>query len=176
MKNNLIYFLVITTITVGCKKTDYYFKDIDEYEIGILVKRGTSQLVSNELLTGGRYRLNKKDDIIIYNLLEQRSSIELNCFTKDSNEIQIGANISYRILRDSVFSIHNKYGPSYKEIFIIPELREAVKLEVGEQLMKDIQAKIIEEKVWNRLGDLFFKQGISVTVIRVNKVKEHVIQ
>jgi hypothetical protein len=176
MKTNLIYILVITTITASCKKTDYYFKDIDEYEIGFLVKRGTSQLVNNEFLTEGRYRLNKKDDIIIYNLLEQRSSIELNCFTKDGNEIQISANVSFRILRDSVFSIHNKYGPSYKEIFIIPELREAVMLEIGEQLMKDIQVKIIEEKVWDRLGDLFFKQGISVTVIRVNKVKEYVIQ
>ena len=83
----------------------------------------------------------------------QKSTIELPCFSADSQEVDIRYTLNYQISKNNAQDIYRTIGKDYYTIVIEPKIQEVVKEETraydADELIskRDVLAKTIEEKL-----------------------------
>jgi hypothetical protein len=166
-KLSSFYIFLFIYLYVGCDRDRYYFKDIDITEVGVLVNKSTNEITSSELLTGGTFKIKADNDLIIYDLMEQRGELDFRCLTIKNQEVEVQVIFSFFLVKDSVINIHRKYGPRYYNYFVVPEIKNLVR---SEMLIRESDFNDSVDTLRYKVGDFFLKEGFLFNSLLIQKM------
>lgn len=91
---------------------------------GILTTFGK---VENTTLEAGLHFKLPFQSVVVMDNRTQKSTLNLNCFSSDIQEVSVTYSINYQIDKSNAQTIYKKIGTNYYEVTMVPRIQEAVK-------------------------------------------------
>lgn len=144
-----IYLLFI--FLHSCNSNSYYYMDVSDTQVGILIDELSYKLLSEEYYSSGTFKVKKGNKLILYELKEQTLYSTFKVSNSNDSLFNISIELSYYLVKDSVMSIHNRYGESYQTNFIEPEVKSIVRELSQKNIdLSDRATQIIDSMLTNR--------------------------
>ena len=128
----ILGLIAVVLIAVSCVRT------VPTGHTGIVTVFGK---VENETYEAGVHFTAPWKSVINMDNRNQKSSIDLSCFSSDIQEVAVTYTLNYQISKTNAQTIYKDIGVSYYETVILPRVQEAVKSEMAkytaEQLLSN---------------------------------------
>lgn len=125
----IIPFLIILIIVVYFAQRTFIF--IHPGEAGVLWSRFFGGTMIKSVYTEGFHLIFPWDEMIIYNVRIQSLSFELDVLTKTGLQVHLNISTRYAPDYDLLGVLHQKVGPDYAKIVIVPEIEAVLREIIG---------------------------------------------
>ncbi|MGF1533269.1 MAG: prohibitin family protein [Bernardetiaceae bacterium] len=153
-----IAFLFIITLS------NSLFITIEAGERGVLFKRFSGGLDKENIYTPGFHVIAPWNSMYVYDVREKQQSEAMVVLSRNGLNIKVDITIREHPIYDKIGHLHENFGENYIQALVIPELRSAVRNEIGkftpEELYstkRDEVQHLIETNMEKSLSDNFIK-------------------
>lgn len=139
-----------------------FFTTIPAGHTGVVTSFGK---VEDTTLDSGLHMVAPWKNVIKMDNREQKSTIEIKCFSSDIQEVSMVYTINYKISSENAMVIYKNIGKGYYDTVVVPTMMEAIKIEAAQYTAADLVNKRSElaEGIENRLYEDLMVYNIIVT-------------
>ncbi|MEL6945821.1 MAG: prohibitin family protein, partial [Bacteroidota bacterium] len=128
MTTGIIIFLALIGIIIFSNAT---FLTIEAGERGVLFKRFSGGLDKENIYNPGFHVIAPWNEMYQYDVREQQIEEAMEVLSSNGLNINVDVTIRFHPSYDGIGDLHEKFGTSYKETLVRPEVRSAAREVVG---------------------------------------------
>ncbi|NJM16683.1 MAG: prohibitin family protein [Bacteroidales bacterium] len=114
------------------------FKILQPGERGIVFRPYSSGLNKEKIFMPGFHVIAPWNDLIIYNVKEQKLEETMDVLDKNSLSINLDVSIRFNPVYDRIAYLHETFGQDYIRVLVVPEIRSAVRRVTGRYTAEEI--------------------------------------
>lgn len=135
----IIILLVVAFIVVLALSSSLFFT-LQPREKAVMFYPFGSGLDKENVLGPGFHMKAPWNDVIVYNVAETTTDETMDINDKNGLPIHVDVTLRYFPMHDKIGEIHEKYGPEYASITVIPEIRS---------MTRQVMAKYTAEEIYS---------------------------
>lgn len=155
------------------------FKTIDPGERGVLFRPFNGGIDRENIYQPGFHVIAPWNDLIKYDVREQQIEEEMEVLSSQGLNIRVDVTVRINPLYDKIGEIHEKFGPDYIQRLVIPEVRSAVREQIGQFTPEELYStrrnevqKLIQDHLAKALNNNYV--DLKATLIRDIELPEKV--
>jgi regulator of protease activity HflC (stomatin/prohibitin superfamily) len=133
------------------------FITIHSGEVGVLYMRFGGGTQTDRVLGQGLKIIAPWDTLFIYDVRVQETKHTMDVLTNEGLTVKLELSIRYHPELDLVGLLHDRIGPQYKDIVVIPEVESALRETMGQFMMRDVygsQRGLVQEAINSSLEQI----------------------
>jgi len=150
------------------------FYTIQPGERAIIFKKFTEGLVKDKIYTPGFHVIAPWNDLIKYDVREQRSEETLDVLDRNGLTLNVDVFVRYNPVMEKIGYLHEEIGPSYVNRVVIPEVRSAVRRIMGKFTAEEIystQRAEVEEEIYNETEIVLMNKNVDMQTLLIRSIK-----
>ena len=126
------YVIVVSVVLVlGLILSNSTFLTIDAGEAGVLFKKFSNGLEKDVIYDQGFHVVAPWNTMFIYNVKEQTAEESMKVLDRQGLSISVDISVRFNPFREKIGYVHERFGKSYVQTLVIPEVRSAVRQVMG---------------------------------------------
>ena len=121
------------------------FYTIKPGERAIIFKKFTAGLVKDKIYEPGFHVIAPWNDLIKYNVREQRSEETMDVLDKNGLTLAVDVFVRYNPVIDRIGYLHEEIGTDYVSVVVVPEVRSAVRRIMGKYAAEETEDILQDE-------------------------------
>jgi regulator of protease activity HflC (stomatin/prohibitin superfamily) len=150
------------------------FKIIQPGERAVIFRKFTSGLDKEKIFDPGLHIIAPWNDLIKYDVREQRSEETLDVLDKNGLTLQVDIFVRYNPKIDKIGFIHEEIGPQYVGVIIVPEVRSAVRRIMGQYGAEEIYSTkraAVEDEIKSETSIVLSNKNIFMQELLIRSIK-----
>jgi regulator of protease activity HflC (stomatin/prohibitin superfamily) len=163
-------YVVITSIVlvVGLIISNSTFLTIRAGEAGVLFKKFSGGLDKEVVYDQGFHVVAPWNTMFIYNIKEQTAEESMKVLARNGLSISVDISVRFNPFREKIGYLHERFGKSYVQSLVIPEVRSAVRQVMGRYSAEEIYSTKRAEVEQNIINEAETTLSASENNIRMN--------
>jgi len=162
----LIVFLLIAGGTM--------FKVVHPGERAVIFRKFTTGLDKKHVYQPGFYIIAPWNEFYIYDIREQSREETMDILDKNGLSINVDVTVRFNPTYDKIGYLHEKFGPGYVNVLIIPEVRSAVRNIMGKYIAEEIYSTKrteVERQIINQTREVLKDNFIDMKALLIRSIK-----
>lgn len=166
----IILGVVIVLVLIFSSKMFYTLKPGEK---AVVFKTFAGGLDKDNVLSQGFNMIAPWNNMIIYNVLEQKSEEKMDILDKSGLSMNVDVTISYHPVPNRIGYLHESIGVGYIEIKVIPILRSSVREIMGRYTAEEIYStkrQEVEAEIINKASTLLTENNIEMKSLLIRSI------
>jgi len=149
------------------------FYVIQPGEKAIIFRKFTSGLDKENLFEAGFHVIAPWNDLITYDVREQRSEETLDVLDKNGLTLQVDIFVRYNPMLDKIGYIHEEIGPEYVNKIVVPQVRSAVRRIMGKYAAEEIYSTRraeVEDEIKNESSAVLGSKNVYMQELLIRSI------
>ncbi len=150
------------------------FKVVHPGERAVIFRKFTTGLDKEHIFTPGFYVIAPWNDFYVYDVREQSREETMDILDKNGLSINVDVTVRFNPTYDKIGYLHEKFGPDYVNILVIPEVRSAVRTIMGKYIAEEIYSTKrteVEKQIIEETGKILKKNYIDMKALLIRSIK-----
>ncbi len=150
------------------------FKTIRPGERGVIFRQFTTGLDRDHILQPGFQVIAPWNTLYIYEVREQKVDETMDILDKNGLAIEVDITCRFNPSYDRIGYLHERFGKSYVERLVIPEIRSAVRNVMGKYIAEDIYSKKraeVESQIINQTDSILKSNDVDMRALLIRSIK-----
>ena len=150
------------------------FKVVHPGERAVIFRKFTTGLDKEHIYTPGFYVIAPWNDFYVYDVREQSREETMDILDKNGLSINVDVTVRFNPTYDKIGYLHEKFGPDYVNILVIPEVRSAVRTIMGKYIAEEIYSTKrteVEKQIIEETGKILKKNYIDMKALLIRSIK-----
>lgn len=150
------------------------FYTIQPGERAVIFKKFTAGLVKDDIFLPGFHIIAPWNDLIKYDVREQRSEETLDVLDKNGLTLNVDVFVRYNPVMEKIGYLHEEIGPDYINRVVVPEVRSAVRRIMGKFTAEEIystQRGEVEEEIYKETEIVLLNKNIDMQTLLIRSIK-----
>jgi len=177
MKQEKLRFIIILgsiAIIVLIILSSSIFKIIHPGERAVIFRKFSTGLDKENVFTPGFQIIAPWNDLYIYDVHEQKIDETMDILDKNGLSISVDVTCRFNPIYFKIGYLHEKFGRSYIETLVIPEVRSAVRNIMGKYIAEDIYSKKrseVETQIITQTKETLLHNYIDMKALLIRSIK-----
>ncbi len=163
----LIFFIVLSNST---------FVTIKPGECGVIFRKFTTGLDKKNIYTSGFHVIAPWNEMFLYDVKEQKVDETMDILDKNGLSITVDISVRFNPTPTRIGDLHEKFGESYVNTLVVPEVRSTVRKVMGRYTAEEIYSTKraeVEAAIINEAKDVLKseKNNIDMTTLLIRSIK-----
>ncbi len=146
-------FIIGAVLIFGLILSNSTFLTIKPGETGVLFKKFSGGLEKDIIYGQGFHVVAPWNTMYIYNVKEQTAEEKMNVLDKNGLSIAIDITVRFNPFPNKIGYVHERFGKSYIQTLVIPEVRSAVRQVMGRYSAEEIYSTKRQEVETNIINE-----------------------
>lgn len=150
------------------------FKTIPPGERGVIFRQFTTGLDKEHVLQPGFHVIMPWNELYIYEVREQKVDETMDILDKNGLSIEVDITCRFNPTYNRIGYLHERFGKTYVNRLIIPEIRSAVRNVMGKYIAEDIYSKKraeVETQIINQTDSVLMKNDVDMKTLLIRSIK-----
>ncbi len=168
----IIMAVVILVVIIFFSSSMFYV--IQPGERAIIFKKFTVGLVKDKIFEPGFHIIAPWNDLIKYDVREQRSEETLDVLDRNGLTLQVDVFVRYNPTMEQIGFLHEEIGPEYVNRVVVPEVRSAVRRIMGKFAAEEIYSTKraeVEEEIYTETENVLQSKNIEMQTLLIRSIK-----
>jgi len=130
--------IVFVVLIAGMVLSNSTFLTIEAGETGVLFKRFSDGLDKETVYGQGFHVVAPWNTMYIYNVKEQTAEESMRVLDRNGLSMSVDISVRFNPYQDKIGYVHERFGKSYVQTLVIPEVRSAVRQVMGRYSAEEI--------------------------------------
>ena len=147
---------------------------IEPGSAGVVFKPIAQVLEKDVVMTEGFHIVLPWNDMIIYNVREQKSEETMDVLDKNGLSVAVDISVRYRPVHSKIGYLHEDIGPNYQTVLVVPEVRSSVRQVAGRFTAEEIYStkrQEVEEAIINETAEVLKKNNIQMSALLIRSIQ-----
>jgi len=150
------------------------FKMLHPGERGVIFRPFTTGLDRDHVLQPGFHVIAPWNDLYVYEVREQKVDETMDILDKNGLSIEVDITCRFNPSYDRIGFLHERFGESYVERLIVPEIRSAVRNVMGKYIAEDIYSMKraeVESQIINQTDSILKTNNVDMKALLIRSIK-----
>jgi regulator of protease activity HflC (stomatin/prohibitin superfamily) len=150
------------------------FKVVHPGERAAIFRKFTTGLDKEHIYTPGFYIIAPWNDFYVYDVREQSREETMDILDKNGLSINVDVTVRFNPTYDKIGYLHEKFGPRYVNVLVIPEVRSAVRSIMGKYIAEEIYSTKrteVENQIIKETGKVLKRNYIDMKALLIRSIK-----
>ena len=150
------------------------FKTIQPGERGVIFRQFTTGLDRDHILQPGFQLIAPWNTLFIYEVREQKVDETMDILDKNGLSIEVDITCRFNPTYDRIGYLHERFGKSFIDRLVIPEIRSAVRNVMGKYIAEDIYSKKraeVETQIINQTDSILNSNDVDMKALLIRSIK-----
>ncbi|MFW5644308.1 MAG: prohibitin family protein [Bacteroidota bacterium] len=150
------------------------FYTIKPGERAVIFRKFTSGLVKDKIYEPGFHIIAPWNELIKYNVREQRSEETLDVLDKNGLTLAVDVFVRYNPMIENIGYLHEEIGTEYVGVVVVPEVRSAVRRIMGKYAAEEIYSTRraeVENEIKSETSTVLEKKNIFMQELLIRSIK-----
>ncbi len=161
-------FIIGAVLIFGLILSNSTFLTIRPGETGVLFKKFSGGLDKDIVYGQGFHVVAPWNTMYIYNVKEQTAEEKMNVLDKNGLSIAVDVTVRFNPFANKIGFVHERFGKSYIQTLVIPEVRSAVRQVMGRYSAEEIYSTKRQEVETNIINQAEIKLSSADNNIKMN--------
>lgn len=167
----IIFASAILIVLIFFGSSMFYI--IQPGEKAIIFRKFTTGLDKVDLYEAGFHIIAPWNDLITYDVREQRSEETLDVLDKNGLTLQVDIFVRYNPMLDKIGFIHEEIGPEYVNKIVVPQVRSAVRRIMGKYAAEEIYSTRraeVEDEIKNESSVVLASKNVYMQELLIRSI------
>ncbi len=146
-------FIIGAVLIFGLILSNSTFLTIKPGETGVLFKKFSGGLDKDVIYGQGFHVVAPWNTMYIYNVKEQTAEEKMNVLDKNGLSIAVDVTVRFNPFANKIGYVHERFGKSYIQTLVVPEVRSAVRQVMGRYSAEEIYSTKRQEVETNIINE-----------------------
>ncbi len=166
----IVTIIIVLLIIFGTSM----FKVVHPGERAVIFRKFTTGLDKEHIYIPGFYVIAPWNDFYVYDVREQSREETMDILDKNGLAINVDVTVRFNPTYDKIGYLHEKFGPQYVDVLVIPEVRSAVRNIMGKYIAEEIYSTKrteVESQIIKETGNILKKNYIDMKALLIRSIK-----
>jgi len=150
------------------------FKTLHPGERGVIFRRFTTGLDHDHVLQPGFHVIAPWNDLYVYDVREQKIDETMDILDENGLSLEVDITCRFNPSYNRIGYLYERFGKSYVDRLIIPEIRSAVRNVMGKYIAEDIYSKKrseVESQIINQTDSVLKSNNVDMKALLIRSIK-----